>query len=289
MQFGGECDLLIALHAKRSAPSVAQFHDQFPDRRLIVAITGTDLYRDGQQRVTQQTLRLADKLIVLQEATRAELTTTLRRKTHVIHQSAAPLQLRRPLFRRAKPVLVAGHLRTLKDPLRAAYAVRHLPASSQIIVHHYGGVLEPAWLPRVEAEDRRNDRYQWHGEIPRYALRRKLAQSWLTVLSSRMEGGANVLTEAIVNGTPALTTRISGSMGILGAAYEGYFDVADTQGLSRLLRQCEEDPAFYQQLADHVQQRASLFRPAQETQAWRKLLAELRFDEARLVARPDKK
>jgi glycosyltransferase involved in cell wall biosynthesis len=142
-------------------------------------------------------------------------------------------------------------------------------------VHHYGGVLEPAWLPRVEAEDRRNEHYQWHGEIPRYLLRRKLAQSWLTVLSSRMEGGANVLTEAIVNGTPALATRISGSIGILGASYAGFFDVADTQGLSSLLRRCEDDQDFYQQLVAQVQQRALLFTPSHEKQAWLKLLADL--------------
>jgi hypothetical protein len=38
-------DLMIALHARRSAPSIAAFAT-LPQRPLIVVLTGTDLYRD---------------------------------------------------------------------------------------------------------------------------------------------------------------------------------------------------------------------------------------------------
>src|ERR1700754_2880704 len=39
-----EC--LIALHARRSAPTIVRFADAYPDRPLVVVLTGTDLYRD---------------------------------------------------------------------------------------------------------------------------------------------------------------------------------------------------------------------------------------------------
>ena len=43
---GQSCDVLIALHAKRSFDSIRAFRNQYPRRPLIVALTGTDLYRD---------------------------------------------------------------------------------------------------------------------------------------------------------------------------------------------------------------------------------------------------
>src|SRR5579864_5539511 len=43
---GRACDVLVALHAKRSAAAVEEFKARYPDRPVIVALTGTDLYRD---------------------------------------------------------------------------------------------------------------------------------------------------------------------------------------------------------------------------------------------------
>ena len=43
---GARCDLLIALHARRSYPSIEEFHRLHPGLPLIVVLTGTDLYRD---------------------------------------------------------------------------------------------------------------------------------------------------------------------------------------------------------------------------------------------------
>src|SRR5687767_10439736 len=43
---GSAADALIALHARKSAASVGRFHHVHRERPLIVALTGTDLYRD---------------------------------------------------------------------------------------------------------------------------------------------------------------------------------------------------------------------------------------------------
>src|SRR2546421_12934940 len=39
-------DVLIALHARRSAQSVRRTHERHPETHIVVALTGTDLYRD---------------------------------------------------------------------------------------------------------------------------------------------------------------------------------------------------------------------------------------------------
>jgi len=41
-------DVMIALHARRSYESIAQWHVRHGTRGLIVVLTGTDLYRDIQ-------------------------------------------------------------------------------------------------------------------------------------------------------------------------------------------------------------------------------------------------
>src|SRR5262245_17271609 len=56
------CDLLIALHARRSFEAIIRYRRRFPEGPLVVALTGTDLYRDirtsGKAR---RALELADR------------------------------------------------------------------------------------------------------------------------------------------------------------------------------------------------------------------------------------
>ena len=95
------------------------------------------------------------------------------------------------------------------------------------------------------------------------------------VLSSLSEGGANVISEAIVAGVPILVSRMDGNVGLLGSDYPAYFPVGDTRALARLLRRIEDDAQFVATLRRAIARRAPLFRLEREVAAWRRLLAEL--------------
>ena len=162
---GEPCDLLVALHAKKSGPAVAAFHERYPEKPIIVALTGTDVYRDiRNSRIAQKALALATRIVALQPLALAELAPDLRNKVEVIYQSAEKTRAARA---RAFQVCVAGHLRTVKDPFRAAMAVRRLPPESRIHVVHAGAALDARMAARALAEQARNPRYRWLGELPR--------------------------------------------------------------------------------------------------------------------------
>jgi putative glycosyltransferase (TIGR04348 family) len=196
-------------------------------------------------------------------------------KLRVIHQSAPPLPRRLPLLRDAFEVLVVGHLREEKDPLRTAQASRFLPAQSRIRVVHFGTAHGEQWSAAARTEMAENPRYHWRGEVPGWAVRRTMARAPLMVLSSIMEGGANVVSEALVAGVPILASKIDGSVGLLGREYPGYFPVGDTEALAGLLHRAEIDGAFLSELRRHCAARAPLFEPAREQQSWHHALQEL--------------
>lgn len=281
---GERFDLLIALHARRSYPAVVSFRRQNPGSPLIVALTGTDLYRDlRKSRQAQESLELATRIVVLQPKALEELRPRWRNKTRVIFQSAVMpcgtgRSRRKKLLRRARRTFdacVIGHLRRVKDPFRAALAARLLPAESRVRVLQAGGAMTAPMAARARKEMERNARYRWLGEQPRRRIARLLAESRLTVLSSRMEGGANLLSEASVAACPVLASRIPGSVGILGEDYPGYFEAGDSTGLARLLLRAEKDPAFLRKLQARSRKLAFRFDPLRERAAWAALLREL--------------
>ncbi len=279
---GEPYDLLIALHARRSWRAIARFRGLHPDRPIITALTGTDLYRDlNRIKTTQESLEAALRIVALQPKALVELRPSLRRRVRVIYQSVAAIPRRKAALsnhrrHRTFDVCVIGHLRPVKDPFRAALAVRRLPASSRIRVLHVGSAMTGAMERRARTEMNVNPRYRWLGEQPRRRVHNIMTRSDLCVLSSRMEGGANVLSEAIVAGVPLLASRISGSIGILGENYPGYFAVGDTVGLARLFMRAESDAAFLERLRAHCRKLVRLFDPVREEASWRRLLAELR-------------
>ena len=300
-------DLLVALHARRSFDSVSHFHREHPDTPIVVALTGTDLYRDLRVRPrAKRSLEIATRIVVLQKEALEDLRRSWRTKARVIHQSVSvhhpvrgsgtrpqalgehPQASKMGSFRGGKTlgspksfdVCVVGHLRPVKDPFRAAMAVRRLPISSRIRVVHAGGALTAGQEARAIREMKTNTRYKWLGEVSRPAVERLMSRSRLFVISSVMEGGANALGEAIVSGLPVLASRIPGTVGILGERYPGYFEVGDTVQLARLMLRGESDPRFLADLARYCGSLISLFDPASELQAWSELLDEI-FHERR--------
>jgi len=273
---GQPCDLLVALHARKSHASIARFRKAHPDRPLVVALTGTDLYRDlRSSRQARASLALASRLVVLQPRGVAALPREHRAKARVIRQSARrPGRLPAPL-RGTLQVAVLAHLRPVKDPFRAARAARLLPASSAIRIVHAGAALEPGMAAAARATEAANPRYRWLGGVTPARALRILARSRLLVVTSRLEGGANVVAEALACGVPILSSRIDGIVGTLGGDYPGYFRVGDARGLARLLRRFETDAGFRRTLAGRCRRLRPLVDPARERRAWQALLAGL--------------
>jgi len=275
---GRPADLMVAVHAWRSAAAIERFKAKFPDRQVILQLSGTDIYQylDTDPVPTRRSMELADRLVGLNDLAGAVVPKRLRSRLSIIHQSAIRLPHPRRPSARAVVVSVIGHLRDVKDPLRAAEASRQLPAESRVRIEQVGRAYTPQWAERAHAEMKANPRFHWRGDVPAAAVRRLLARSHAMVISSVSEGGANVISEAVVAGVPVLASRMDGNIGLLGAGYPGYFPIGDTKALARLLQKLEGDPRFVARLRQAVARRAPLFRPARETAAWRRLLAGLR-------------
>jgi len=273
---GEPADLMIALHAWRSADWITRFANEHPDRPLVVVLTGTDAYRfiHSHPAQTLRSIELARVLVGLHDLIDEVVPPEHRGKLRVIHQSAPPGLPRRPA-RRDFRVCVAGHLREEKDPLRPAYAVRELPASSRIRVDLFGGAHSPEWAEEARVEMAVNPRFQWHGEVPRHRLRLAFARSHLLVLPSRMEGGANVIGEAVMADLPVVASRIHGSIGLLGEDYPGFYLVADTEALRELLLRAEGDAEFYAALEYACRALRPMFDPAREERELEKLVRDL--------------
>lgn len=273
---GRDPDCVIALHAWKSAGPALDFAADHPDRPLIVGMAGTDLYRDirTKQRA-RRTIEEADRLVVLQAEGVSSLPARLRKKARVIYQSVTVepkgVAPRTNVFE----VAVVAHLRPVKDPLRAAMASRRLPKDSRIEVVHAGRALTESLERRAAHESDRNPRYRWLGDTTHAQVLRLIERSRVLVLSSRSEGGANVLGEALALGTPVIASKIDGSVGILGRDYPGYFPVGDTRALAALMLRAEQDERFYARLMKACAKRKKLVSPQRERAAWKKLLAEL--------------
>lgn len=277
---GEDCDLLIALHAYHSYPAIRTFRRFFPARPLVVALTGTDLYRYAKiSPIPHRSMRLADRLILLQERGLKAIPVPFRRKARVIYQSSRRSGRgtpSRPVRKGgAFQVAVIGNLRWEKDPFRAAFAARSLPAASRIRIVQVGRALDDRMRRKAVAESGRNPRYRWIGERTHSETMWIIQRSDLVAITSLMEGSSNVLCEAIAAKVPVVASRIPGLMGTLGVSCPGYFPVGDTGRLASLLRKCETDREFLAKLRIWIGSLHSLVHPDRERRAWRDLLREL--------------
>jgi len=271
---GEPIDVLVALHARKSAPSIARFSDAFPGRALIVALTGTDLYQDlPDNPEASASLERATHVVTLQPAALDILDPTIRSKTTVIYQSAKPIV---PVLAKAANCFQAclvAHLRPVKDPLLAAEAAALLSDRSHAQIVHAGAAATESMAERASSAAANHPRYRWIGPIPHEEARLLIARSHLLLVTSRSEGGANVISEAIAIGVPVLATRVPGVEGFLGDRYPGYFPPGDAPALAELLERAEHDELFYRRLERAREKLEPLVAPSWELRSWQQLLA----------------
>jgi putative glycosyltransferase (TIGR04348 family) len=260
-------DVLVALHARRSAASVRRFAEAHPGRGIGVVLTGTDLYRDLPASAEAiATLDRAHRIVVLQDDALRLLEPRWRAKAGVIFQSALPLApLEKPRDR--LECVAVGHLREEKDPATIFAAMRLLPRDLPIRVRHIGGALDPALGAQAVALAHADARYVYEGAMTHDVTRQAMRAAHLLLHPSIMEGGANVIVEAITAGTSVVASRMSGNIGMLGAGYPGYFETGDASGLAGLLVKAWKEPAWRAVLDEACARRAPLFRPEAERQA----------------------
>lgn len=268
-------DLLVALHARRSAPALAAFRAAFPARPALLVLTGTDVYRDiDHDPDARASLAHADAIVVLQADALERLPPAARAKSHVIHQSAPPLAPYAGPARRVREICMIGHLRPEKDPLTFIRAAR-MAAREDVRLTHVGGALDPALGQAAEQEAQSNPRYRWLGPQPRARTRQLLRRSHAMAISSVMEGGANVIIEAVTCGVPVLASNIGGNRGMLGQDYAGYFPLGDAAALAHLVERSVDDAGFHALLVRQCLARAPLFAPALEQALLRELVDNL--------------
>jgi putative glycosyltransferase (TIGR04348 family) len=272
---GQPCDLLIALHATKSFPSVERYRARRPRAPLVVGLAGTDLYRDlPASPQALRSLELATRLTVLQPLGLRALPPHVRHKTRPIIQSALPVRPA-PAPEGVFQICSLAHLREVKDPLLGAAAVRKLSARSRVRLVHLGGPIDAGSDVRARQEMAANPRYSWLGQRPRRETLGILGGSRLLVVTSRLEGGSNAVSEALAARIPVLSTRVDGSVGVLGPDYPGYYPVGDAAALASAIARAEEDEAFLGALQREVDRVRPLVEPAREREAWKDLLAEM--------------
>jgi putative glycosyltransferase (TIGR04348 family) len=266
-------EIMIALHARRSAASIAAWQQQRGSRSLIVALTGTDLYRDiHTDTLAQHSLDAAGQLIVLQELGIQSLPQRHRPKTQIVFQSTTSRQTL-PKTKRHLNAVMVGHLRDEKMPQTLFEAARLLADDKTIRITHIGAGLDEKIAENAIKTEALCPEYTWARGLKHAQTRRKIQRAHVLVHTSKMEGGAHVIMEAVCSGTPVIASRMDGNVGMLGSSYDGYFPVGDAQALAAMLRRCKNEPSFLDHLAKQCALRAPLFAPSAEQISLLKIVA----------------
>jgi glycosyltransferase involved in cell wall biosynthesis len=157
-------------------------------------------------------------------------------------------------------------------------AARLLPPDAGVFIDHIGAALEPALGQAAQATQAQCPHYRWLGALPHARTLQRIQRAHLLVHTSRMEGGAHVLMEAICSGTPVLVSRIDGNVGLLGDDYIGLFEPGDAQALAGFLLACrapENGRSLVAHLRDQCALRAPLFEPQAERAALHRWVQDL--------------
>lgn len=274
---GQTVDALLALHARRSGDSVARFAAAHPTRPIIVALTGTDLYKDipRNDATALQSLTLATRLIALQEDAPRFVPTMHQHKVDVVFQSAQPidhLASKRTHASEPLKLIAVGHLRDEKDPLTLINAFALLPTKAPVQLTHIGAALDKSLGKSALTLMSRDSRYRWVDGLAHGLTRIAIARSHALIHPSIMEGGAQVVIEAMQCGTPVIASEMSGNLGLLGSDYGGYFPVGDQRKLAHTIMDLIEQPKLLQTLQSQCKLRAKLCTPTAEERALKRCL-----------------
>jgi glycosyltransferase involved in cell wall biosynthesis len=221
VQFHGEVASLLCLPVVRARPSIVTTHGLHLLRRT------TGARRRAAAAALRAIVSAADRTICVSESEREEavavLPPALRDKLVVIHNGLVPPPLPRPEDRRrarealglddgAVVAVSVGQLDERKDPLlavRAAAAARDRGAPIELLLAGDGPLLAAARAdagPGVHVLGRRED------------VGTLLAAADLFLLTSRREGLAYAVLEAMASGLPVVAGDIPGNAEALGEA-----------------------------------------------------------------------
>lgn len=273
---GGAADVLISLHAVKGVEGVRDFREKMPKGRVVVLLTGTDLYQslpEGSEAGIQNLVE-ADRIVVVQEAAIVRLPEEVREKVVVIPASLDPISIK------ANPVVppfaisVVGHPRPVKRPFLTIETVAGHPEWKDVEVWQIGEALDEESRKIAENWARKEPRYRWFGGLPRQEAMALCAKSALTVNSSILEGGANAVLEAMIMGVPVLCSRIEGNEGMLGKDYPGYFEDSN---FGEILQEIIDEKVNLAEWVRLARKRLPLFARENEAASWLELLRNLDY------------
>ncbi|MFB6355248.1 MAG: TIGR04348 family glycosyltransferase, partial [bacterium] len=182
---GYEYDLVVAIHARRSSQAIFDFKERNPERPVVLALAGTDLYRDiHEEERARQALLESDYYVTLQPKGHEQLPHEMHERVHVIYQSVSEVPDESSPPEKTFLVSVVGHLREVKDPFRAAKASRLLPDDSTMEIVQIGGALEDEYADEARKLESELPRYHWKGRVSRKESVEWISRSHVTINSS---------------------------------------------------------------------------------------------------------
>ena len=272
---GIPADILISLHAIKGAPAIFEFKKKQPKGKVIILMTGTDIYQglpEGSQ-IGEDALEEADRIVVPQEAAILKLPEEVRGKTVVIRSSLDSIAIKASPSRSPFVISVVGHLRPVKRSFLTIETLAKRPEWSDIEVWQIGQALDEEMRKKAEFWAKDYERYRWFGGLPRRESLALCAKSSLTINSSVLEGGANAVLEAMTMGVPVLASRIEGNVGLLGNDYPGYFEEGQMDEALQAIMNQRVDLQEWIRLSAN---RLPLFSRERESNLWLELLTELK-------------
>lgn len=262
-------EVLIALHATKTWKTSSYFKEHHPAARLIIYLTGTDLYRDlpAENPDCIKAMDLADQLVISQDSSLHSIPHKYQGKTRVVRTSAVLPELgEAPQVPQPSFALIA-HLREAKNPFLMNKAMDLIP---DLDIHAYtlGKALEQCYAAEARGWQRTDSRFKWLEDVPYPDALAWISRVTATINTSHMEGGANAVIESIMLGTPVLASHIEGNTGMLGNDYDGYFKPNCPHSLANLMQRVVREPAFLQHLRLQIKERQAHFSSERETQDW---------------------